>query len=126
MNHYHVLEDGTFVIPEFSDTILTSVTAVSVLELAKLGKLKARQEVVMVDAFLEGVRSGTIVEAGGFGTAAVVSPVGEYVFEDGSILKVGNGGVGERSRALYALYSALQTGRQPAPQGWLTKVGRYI
>jgi branched-chain amino acid aminotransferase len=126
MNHYHVLEDGTFIIPEFSDTILTSVTSLSVLELAELGKLKARQEVVMLDTFLDGVRSGAIVEAGGFGTAAVVSPVGEYVFEDGSILKVGNGGVGEHSRALYTMYSAMQTGRQLAPQGWLTKVERRV
>jgi branched-chain amino acid aminotransferase len=125
MNHYHVLEDGTFIIPEFSDTILTSVTSLSVLELAQLGKLKARQEVVLLDKFLEDVRTGKIIEAGGLGTAAVVSPVGEYVLEDGGILKVGDGGVGARSRALYEMYSAIQTGRQAAPQGWLTKVGHY-
>jgi branched-chain amino acid aminotransferase len=125
MNHYHVLSDGTFIIPAFSDTILTSVTSMSVLELAELGKIKARQEIVMAEKFLEDVRTGRIVEAGGFGTAAVVSPVGSYVFEDGSILKVGDGGVGERSRALYEMYSAIQTGRVPAPEGWLTQVGRY-
>lgn len=125
MNHYHVLKDGTFIIPEFSDTILTSVTSLSVLELANLGRIKARQEVVMTGQFLDDVRSGRIIEAGGLGTAAVISPVGEYAFEDGSLITVGDGGVGAHSRALYEMYSAIQTGGQPAPEGWLHKVERY-
>lgn len=124
MNHYHVLKDGTFIIPEFGDSILRSVTSLSVLELAAAGLIKARQEVVYLDAFLEGVRSGDIVEAGGLGTAAVVSPVGSYVFEDGTELDVGDGEVGRYSRELYELYAAMQTGKRPAPQGWLAKVAR--
>lgn len=126
MNHYHVLKDGTFIIPEFDDSILRSITSLSVLELGAQGKIKARQEEVLLDEFLAGVTSGEIIEAGGFGTAAVVSPVGEYVFEDGSVLKVGSGGVGDYSRALYETYSAFQTGKMPAPDGWLCKVEHYF
>ncbi|MDR0827521.1 MAG: branched-chain amino acid aminotransferase [Desulfovibrio sp.] len=125
MNHYHVLKDGTFVIPEFGDSILRSVTSVSVLELAAAGKLKARQEVVYLDKFIEDVKSGEIIEAGGLGTACVVSPVGSYIFEDNSEMVVGNGEIGEHSRRLYEMYSAIQTGRAPAPAGWLSKVPRY-
>ncbi|MDL2267067.1 branched-chain amino acid aminotransferase [Desulfovibrio sp. OttesenSCG-928-G15] len=125
MNHYHVLKDGTFIIPEFDDSILRSITSLSVLELGRLGKIKARQERVRLDDFLAGVKSGEIIEAGGFGTAAVISPVGEYLFEDGSTLKVGTGGVGEHSRGLYELYSAFQTGKTPAPEGWLGKIAHY-
>lgn len=126
MNHYHVLKDGTFIIPEFGESILRSVTALSVLALAAAGKIKARQEVVKIDAFIEGLKSGQIIEAGGFGTAAVVSPVGSYVFEDGSEIIVGDGKVGEHSRALYELYAAIQTGQTPAPEGWLVRVERYL
>lgn len=125
MNHYHVRKNGTFVIPEFGDTILRSITSLSVLELAAAGHIAARQEVIPLDAFLEEVRTGEIIEAGGLGTAAVVSPVGEYVFEDGSAIKVGDGKVGKHSKALYELYSSIQTGKAKAPQGWLAKVERY-
>ena len=125
MNHYHVLKDGTFIIPEFTDSILRSITSLSVLELAAAGKLRARQEHISLDSLLAGIRSGDVTEAGGFGTAAVVSPVGRYILEDGSEFVVGDGGVGPHSRALYTLYSGMQTGAAPAPQGWLRKVERY-
>ena len=40
MNHFHVMRDGSVVIPEFTDTILQSITSESVLELLP----NARQE----------------------------------------------------------------------------------
>ena len=125
MNHYHVLADGTFIIPEFSDTVLRSITSLSVLELAKTGALKARQETVHLDQFLKDVKSGAIIEAGGLGTAAVVSPVSRYIFEDGTEYTVADGTVGKHSLGLYDYYSALQTGAKPAPEGWLRKVPHY-
>jgi len=125
MNHYHVLKDGTFIIPEFNDSILRSITSESVLDLAAMGKIKARQERIEVDDFIANLKSGEIIEAGGFGTAAVVSPVGSYVLESGEIITVGNGQIGEHSRALYKMYTDMQNGWAPAPEGWLSKVPRY-
>ena len=125
MNHYHVRKDGTFIIPEFTDTILRSITSLSVLDLAAAGTIKARQESIALDEFLDAIRSGEIAEAGGFGTAAVISPVGQYVFEDGTEITVADGKPGPHSQALYDLYSAYQTGKEPAPQGWLAKVPRF-
>lgn len=125
MNHFHVLKDGTFIIPEFSGTILRSITSESILDLAQLNKVKARQEVVKLDAFLEGIRSGEIIEAGGFGTAAAVSSVGSYVFEDGKILQIGDGKPGKYATNLYNLYSAIQTGKDSAPEGWLWQVPHF-
>ena len=125
MNHYHVEKDGTFVIPTFNDSILKSITSSSALELAAMGKIKARQENIRLDKFLGQLKAGEIIEAGGFGTAAVVSPVGCYALEDGSEYTVGNGEVGEHSRNFYDFYSGMQTGRVPAPEGWLVHVPRY-
>ena len=125
MNHYHVLKDGTFVIPSFSDTVLRSITSLSVLALAEQGLIKARQETVYLDKFLADVQSGEIIEAGGFGTAAVISPVSKYIFEDGNEYVVADGKVGRHSMALYKHYTALQTGDRPAPDGWLCKVPRF-
>ena len=129
MNHYHVESDGTFVIPTFNDSVLESITSSSVLELGGMKDLpitiKARQETIRVDAFIEGVKSGRIMEAGGFGTAAVISPVGSYMLEDGTVLTVGDGEPGVHSKMLYEYYSGMQTGRRPAPAGWLQKVPHY-
>lgn len=125
MNHYHVEKDGTFVIPAFNDSILKSITSSSALELAAMGKIKARQENIRLDSFLTQLKAGEIIEAGGFGTAAVVSPVGSYAMEDGSEYTVGNGEVGEHSRNFYSFYSGMQTGNVPAPEGWLVHVPRY-
>ena len=57
--------------------------------------------------------------------AAVISPVGSYLLEDGREITVGDGGIGKHSRTLYELYSAIQIGKTPAPAGWLTKVPKY-
>jgi len=125
MNHYHVLKDGTFIIPEFNDSILRSITSESVLELAAKGKIKARTERIALQDFVAQIRAGEIIEAGGFGTAAVISPVGSYLLENGEILTVGNGQIGEHSRALYKMYTDIQNGRVPAPEGWLLQAPRY-
>ncbi|MDR0362707.1 MAG: branched-chain amino acid aminotransferase [Planctomycetota bacterium] len=129
MNHYHVESDGTFVIPAFNDSILKSVTSRSVLELAEMGglplEIKARQETIFLDKFIADVKAGKIVEAGGFGTAAVISPVGAYLLEDGTEIAIGDGRVGPHSRALYEYYANMQIGRRPAPAGWLRKVEKY-
>ncbi len=124
MNHYHVLKDGTFIIPEFNDSILRSVTSESVLELAQTGAIKARTEHIRLDDLLDKVRSGEIIEAGGFGTAAVVSPVGSYLLESGEEIRVGDGRIGAHSRALYDIYTSMQIGKTPAPAGWLMHVPR--
>ncbi len=120
MNHFHVTRDGRLVIPAFTDSILRGITSDSVMALGKaaLG-VEPVQERVPLDAFLEGLRSGAITEAGGFGTAAVVSPVGAYVFEDRTELTVGRGGIGEHTRRIYELLSGIQRGQRAAPAGWL-------
>jgi len=125
MNHFHVTSGGWLVIPSFTDTILRSVTSESVLELGSgvLG-VEARQERVEIEPFLSGLRDGSIVEAGGFGTAAVVSAVGAYVFEDGSEVRVGDGRIGPCTRRVYEALTGIQRGLRPAPRGWLFEVPR--
>ena len=125
MNHYHVTRDGRLVIPTFTDSILRSVTSESVLALgnAALG-VETVQERIPLDGFLAGLRGGDITEAGGFGTAAVVSPVGAYVFEDKTEVAVGGGGIGPVTRRVYDVITGIQRGTRPAPEGWLFKAER--
>ena len=127
MNHYHVTREGKLVIPTFTDTILRSVTSESVLELGKaaLG-VETVQERIPLNAFLDGLKSGAIAEAGGFGTAAVVSPVGAYVFEDKSEVRVGSGAIGPHTRRIYDVITGIQRGLKPAPAGWMSKAPRKV
>ncbi|GAB1078511.1 branched-chain amino acid aminotransferase [Shewanella algae] len=124
MNHFHILKDGTVIIPEFTDTILKSITSQSIIELAPLLGCDVRQEQVKLDDFIAGVESGEIIEAGGFGTAAVVSPVGSYIFEDGRVITVGDGKVGEHVSRIYRIFTEIQKGHRQGPQGWVCKVPR--
>jgi branched-chain amino acid aminotransferase len=125
MNHFHVTREGKLVIPTFTDSILRSVTSESVLALGKAGLgVETVQERIPLIGFLEGLRSGAIAEAGGFGTAAVVSPVGAYVFEDKTEVKVGGGAIGPHTRRIYEVISGIQRGLKPAPAGWMFKAPR--
>ncbi len=125
MNHFHVTRGGRLVIPSFTDSILRSITSESVMELGAAGLgVEVRQERIELESFIAGVRDGSVTEAGGFGTAAVVSAVGAYVFEDGKELRVGDGRIGKHTHHVYEVVSGIQRGLRPAPAGWLFKVPR--
>ncbi|MGB0986862.1 MAG: branched-chain amino acid aminotransferase [Pseudoalteromonas spongiae] len=126
MNHFHITKSGHLVIPEFTDTILKSITSQSILALAarlsdELGLKPIQQKIALTD-FLDDIKSGEIIEAGGFGTAAVTASVGHYILENGEHYTVGNGEIGELTLALHQFYSDMQQGRINAPSGWLQKV----
>jgi branched-chain amino acid aminotransferase len=125
MNHFHIMKDGTVVIPEFTDSILRSITSISMIDLLPEIGFKVRQERIAIKDFVAQIKSGDIIEAGGFGTAAVVSPVNEYIFDDGEIIKVGSGEIGENTRKIYEAYTAIQKGEAPDRFGWLKKVEKY-
>ncbi|MCG9695399.1 branched-chain amino acid aminotransferase [Shewanella sp. Isolate11] len=124
MNHFHVLKDGTIIIPKFTDTILKSITSQSILDLGEQLGCEVRQETVMLDKFIADIESGEIIEAGGLGTAAVVSPVGSYIFEDHRVVTVGNGDVGEHTRRIYQVLTDIQKGKRQGPEGWIKRVER--
>jgi len=125
MNHYHVTREGKLVIPTFTDSILRSITSESVIALGKAAlEVEVVQERIPLAGFLDGLKSGAITEAGGFGTAAVISPVGAYVFEDRSEVKVGNGAIGPHTRRIYDVFTGIQRGTRPGPAGWLFKAPR--
>ncbi len=123
-NHFHVMRDGRIIIPEFTENILESITARSILELSTARKfgMDARQETVHLQDLLDGLRSGEITEAGGLGTAASITPA-RYVLEDRTEL-VPRDGVGEILRHMFKTYTGIQRGTIEAPSGWLEKVER--
>lgn len=125
MNHYHVTREGVIVIPCFTDTILESVTARSIIESAGRLGFPVEQRRIRVDEFVAGIKDGRIVEAGCLGTAAVVTPVGSYVIDStGESVVVGDGSVGPVTTKMYELLTSIQYGKMEAPKGWLCKIER--
>jgi branched-chain amino acid aminotransferase len=124
MNHFHILKDGTVIIPKFTDTILKSITSQSIMDMGEMLGCNIRQETVMLDQFIADIESGEIVEAGGFGTAAVVSPVTSYIFEDKRVLTVGDGKVGKHIQRIYQVFTDMQKGKLAGPEGWVKRVER--
>lgn len=111
------------VTPALNGSILAGHTRLSILEMATDLGLQAEERRLSIDEVVAGAADGTLTEAFGAGTAAVVSPVGGLHFK-GKDYRVGTGGVGPVSRTLYTRLTDLQWGRVPDPYGWVREIGR--
>ena len=63
------------------------------------------------------MESGTLEEAWGCGTAAVISPIGEFCYK-GVRYTVNNGEIGKVSQELYDTLTGIQWGKIEDSYGW--------
>jgi branched-chain amino acid aminotransferase len=75
MNIFFVI-NNTLVTPPLSDSILDGITRDSLLTIARDLAYKTEERQVSVEELQAAFRNGTITEAFGAGTAAVVAPIG--------------------------------------------------
>ncbi|RYE02856.1 MAG: branched-chain amino acid aminotransferase, partial [Sphingobacteriaceae bacterium] len=73
--------DGKMVTPSTRDTILKGVTRDSILEIARSWNLPVEERRVAVAEVLDGIKSGSLTEAFGVGTAATITPIAEIGFK---------------------------------------------
>ncbi|HEY0890094.1 MAG TPA: branched-chain amino acid aminotransferase [Nocardioides sp.] len=119
MNLYFVYGDGRIVTPELTGTILEGITRASIIELAgKLG-YQVEERRIAIEEWKAGVASGEITEIFACGTAAVVTPVGELVWDGGSAPSLGHGEVATRIRKELV---DLQFGRAEDTFGWMHRI----
>ncbi len=107
------IKDNTYITPD-SNSILKSITNMSLQQLAKDMGLKVEKRSISLDEL------DTFEEAGACGTAAVISPIG--VMQDretGKEFKYGNE-AGPVSTKLYNSLRAIQYGEVEDPYGWVT------
>jgi branched-chain amino acid aminotransferase len=113
-NFIFVTKDNKIVTPK-SDTILPSITRLSLLHIAKeyLGFEVEEREVLLSEV-------KDFVECGLCGTAAVISPVGKIV-DHGKEIVLPNtaNGMGPVTQKLYDTLTGIQMGRIEAPEGWI-------
>ncbi|MDX9941550.1 MAG: branched-chain amino acid aminotransferase [Bacteroidales bacterium] len=113
--NFFAIKDNTYVTPK-SQSILPSITNMSLMQLAEEMGLKVERRQVAVDE-LEGFE-----EAGACGTAAIISPIGKIVVrETGKEYHFSkDGNAGPISTKLYQKLLNIQYGEEPDTHGWVT------
>jgi branched-chain amino acid aminotransferase len=119
-NAFFVIDDEVITSP-LTGTILPGVTRDSVIALLKNWGVRISERKLRISEVVKAAKEGRLKEAFGTGTAAVIAPVGTFVFKDGSIT-VGNGGVGELALKLYNTLYGMQRGTVQDDMGWIEKI----
>ena len=112
------LYDGKVVTSPLKGTILDGITRRSVLALVKDFGLTVEERALSIDEILDGVSSGRLTEAFGTGTAAVVSPVGQFTYQDRTVTFGDGKSIGALTMKLYQTLTGIQTGKVADQHGW--------
>ncbi|MBP5428538.1 MAG: branched-chain amino acid aminotransferase [Clostridia bacterium] len=115
--------DGEIVTPMLSGSILPGVTRKSCIEILKKEGYKVSERLLSVDELAAAMKNGTLEEAWGCGTAAVVSPIGELCYKDVKYT-VNGGKIGEVTQHLYDTLTGIQWGKIADPFGWTMPVDK--
>lgn len=117
MNVMFVL-GGKLVTPKLSSAILEGVTRDSILTLAKdMAVLPIEERRISMDEILEGFTKGTLTEAFGTGTAAVVAPIA-VIHIDGKDYEIPAAGTTSFQLQVKEKLNNMRLGLEPDPYGW--------
>lgn len=108
---------GEIVTPKLTGSILPGITRKSCIELLRKEGYTVNERLLSVDELAAAMEDGTLEEAWGCGTAAVVSPIGE-LFYKGKKYSVCDGKIGEVTQHLYDTLTGIQWGRIEDTFGW--------
>ena len=112
---------GEVLTPPLTGTILPGVTRDSALTLLREWGVRVSERPVSIDEVAAAAHAGTLREAWGTGTAAVISPVGELAYK-GERFTISGGRIGDLTRRLYDAIVDIQYARVPDTRGWTVPV----
>ena len=112
---------GEIVTPALSGSILPGITRKSIIEVLKGKGYTVSERLLSIDELKEAMANGTLEEAWGCGTAAVVSPIGELAY-NGEKYPVNGGAIGEVTQMLYDTLTGIQWGKIDDPYGWTVQL----
>ncbi len=116
MNMFFVI-GGEVITPALVGSILPGITRKSCLHILREKGYRVSERRISIDEVVAAAENGTLEEAFGTGTAAVISPVGliRYRNKDYSV----NGGkMGAITKLLYDTVTGIQYGELPDEYGW--------
>ena len=112
---------GEIVTPALTGSILRGVTRKSCIEMLKRKGFRVSERLLSVDELRDAMENGTLEEAFGCGTAAVVSPIGKLSYL-GKEYEINGGKIGPVTQDLYDSLTGIQWGKLEDTYGWIEKV----
>ena len=112
---------GKIITPELTGSVLPGITRKSSIELLRSWGYEVEERLFSVDELFDAVENGTLEEAWGTGTAAVVSPIG-HLFYNGKEYTISDNKIGALTQKLYNELTAIQWGKAEDKFGWSVKV----
>lgn len=113
--------NGEVVTPSLEGSILAGITRASTIELLESMGTKVNERKISIQDIYDAHAKGTLEEAFGTGTAAVISPVGELNWNE-KIIKINEGKIGELSAKIYDTITGIQNGKLEDKFGWTVEV----
>jgi branched-chain amino acid aminotransferase len=120
MNIFFVL-DGKVITPPLNGSILHGITRRSVIELLRREGHIVEEYAITIDEVLEAHRNGTLQEAFGTGTAAVVSQVEAIAYQD-KLIELPPASQQPIGKFAKKIIDELRAGTIPDPYGWVVPV----
>lgn len=119
MNVFFRINDTIYTAPK-SERILDGITRKSLIDLAKRDGIKIEVRPVLVSELVEGAKNGTLKEIFGAGTAAVISPISGFSYQNTyyDLPKIEN----SMAKELKTKLTNIQTKTAEDTFGWTVKV----
>jgi len=121
MNLFFVFKDGHVVTPSLDGTILRGITRMSVIQLIKDRGIHIEERKFTLDEMRAGINGADIVEVFACGTAAVITPVGQFKSREETIGSA-DAQPGELTASLREELTGIQYGRVQDRHGWMTQL----
>ncbi len=112
---------GEVITPALQGSILGGITRMSCIEMLRSWGVPVTERKLALQEVIDAAQNGSLEEAFGTGTAAVISPIGELRVDD-ECITINNGEIGPIAQKLYDTLTDLQNGCVPDPFGWTVAV----
>ena len=113
--------NGKILTPDLNGSVLDGITRRSCIQLLKDWGYEVEERRISAEELFEAAKKGTMEEAWGTGTAAVVSPIGELAEGDEKVI-INNNQIGPVTQRLYDELTGIQWGRVADPHDWIMKL----
>ena len=115
--------NGEIITPKLTGSILPGITRKSCIEVLKSEGYNVSERLLSVDELEQAMEDGTLEEAWGCGTAAVVSPIGELCYKDKKSI-INSGKIGDITQHLYDTLTGIQWGEVEDKFGWTYPISK--
>ncbi len=120
MNAMFVIDNKVVTAP-LEGSVLPGVTRDSVIELLKSWNIDVEERHLSIDELIDAGKSGSLQEAFGTGTAAVISPIG-HLHYNGNDIVINNFKTGSLTQKIYDTLTGIQWGHVEDTFDWNVKI----